>query len=29
MQVEMVANVVSKDRQGNEVVAFQYRPSKN
>jgi len=29
MPVEMVANVVSKDRQGNEVVAFQYRPSKN
>src|SRR5579872_6791814 len=28
MPVEMVANVVSKDRQGNEVVAFQYRPSK-
>jgi uncharacterized OB-fold protein len=29
MPVEMVANVVAKDRQGNEVVAFQYRPSKN
>lgn len=29
LPVEMVANVVSKDRQGNEVVAFQYRPSKN
>jgi uncharacterized OB-fold protein len=29
MAVEMVANVVAKDRQGNDVVAFQYRPSKN
>lgn len=29
MSVELVANVVSKDRQGNEVVAFQFRPSAN
>jgi uncharacterized OB-fold protein len=29
MAVELVANVVAKDRQGNEVVAFQFRPSAN
>ncbi|MGH7915886.1 MAG: Zn-ribbon domain-containing OB-fold protein [Candidatus Binataceae bacterium] len=29
MPVEMVTSVVAKDRQGNDVVAFQYRPSKN
>ena len=27
MAVELVANVVAKDRQGNDVVAFQFRPS--
>src|SRR5271170_6672244 len=29
MPVEIVGNVVAKDRQGHDVVAFQYRPSKN
>ncbi len=29
MPVELVASVVAKDRQGNEVVAFQFRPSAN
>lgn len=29
MAVEMVVNPVAKDRQGNEVMAFQFRPSKN
>ena len=28
MPVEMVTNVVAKDREGHEVVAFRYRPSK-
>lgn len=28
MPVEMVTNVVAKDRQGNEVVAFAFKPSK-
>jgi uncharacterized OB-fold protein len=29
MAVDMVVNPVAKDRQGNEVMAFQFRPSKN
>jgi uncharacterized OB-fold protein len=29
MAVELVANPVAKDRQGNDVMAFQFRPSKN
>jgi len=29
MPVEMVVNPVAKDRQGNEVMAFQFRPTKN
>jgi len=29
MPVELVANEVAKDRQGNPVIAFQFRPSKN
>ncbi|HZP45979.1 MAG TPA: Zn-ribbon domain-containing OB-fold protein [Candidatus Binataceae bacterium] len=29
MPVELVVNPVAKDRQGNEVMAFQFRPSKN
>ncbi len=29
LPVEMVTSVVAKDRQGNDVVAFSYRPSKN
>ena len=29
MPVEMVTNVVSKDREGHEVVAFAVQPSKN
>jgi len=29
MPVELVVNAVAKDRQGNEVMAFQFRPSKN
>ena len=29
MPVEMVTNVVAKDREGHDVVAFSYRPSKN
>ncbi len=29
MPVEMVVNPVAKDRQGNDVMAFQFRPSKN
>src|SRR5258708_5011055 len=29
MAVDLVVNPVSKDRQGNEVMAFQFRPSKN
>jgi len=29
MPVELVVNPVSKDRQGNEVMAFQFRPSQN
>jgi len=29
MPVELVANQVATDRQGNPVMAFQYRPSKN
>jgi uncharacterized OB-fold protein len=29
MAVELVANEVAKDRQGNPVIAFQFRPSKN
>ncbi len=29
MPVEMVTNVVAKDRQGNDVVAFAFKPSKN
>lgn len=29
MPVEMVTSVVSKDRQGNDVVAFAFKPSKN
>lgn len=28
MPVELVTSVVSKDREGHEVVAFQYKPSK-
>jgi uncharacterized protein len=28
MPVELVTSVVAKDREGHEVVAFQYRPSK-
>jgi uncharacterized OB-fold protein len=29
MPVELVVNPVAKDRQGNDVMAFQFRPSKN
>jgi uncharacterized OB-fold protein len=29
MPVELVVNQVATDRQGNAVMAFQYRPSKN
>jgi uncharacterized OB-fold protein len=29
MAVDLVVNPVAKDRQGNEVMAFQFRPSKN
>lgn len=29
MPVELTTSVVSKDREGHDVVAFQYRPSKN
>jgi uncharacterized OB-fold protein len=29
MPVEMVTNVVAKDREGHDVVAFSFRPSKN
>ena len=29
MAVELVVNQVSTDRQGNPVMAFQFRPSKN
>ncbi|HTT77316.1 MAG TPA: Zn-ribbon domain-containing OB-fold protein [Candidatus Binataceae bacterium] len=29
MPVELVGNVVAKDRQGHDVVAFQFRPSAN
>jgi uncharacterized OB-fold protein len=29
MPVEMVTNVVSKDREGHEVVAFAFKPSRN
>jgi uncharacterized OB-fold protein len=29
MPVELVVNPVAKDRQGNEVMAFQFRPSKS
>ena len=29
MAVEMVTTVVAKDREGHDVVAFQYRPIKN
>src|SRR6202166_2588242 len=29
MPVEMVTNVVAKDREGHEVVAFAFKPSKN
>jgi uncharacterized protein len=29
MPVELVVNKVSTDRQGNDVMAFQFRPSKN
>ena len=29
LPVEMVTSVVSKDREGNDVVAYQFRPSKN
>jgi uncharacterized OB-fold protein len=29
MPVELVVNQVSTDRQGNPVMAFQFRPSKN
>jgi hypothetical protein len=29
MPVELVVNPVAKDRQGNEVMAFQFRPSQN
>ena len=28
MPVELVTSVVAKDREGHDVVAFQYRPSK-
>ena len=29
MPVELVTNVAAKDREGHDVVAFSYRPSKN
>jgi len=29
MPVEMVTHVVSKDREGHEVVAFAFKPSNN
>jgi uncharacterized OB-fold protein len=29
MPVELVTNVVAKDREGHDVVAFQFKPSKN
>jgi hypothetical protein len=29
MPVELVVNQVATDRQGNAVMAFQFRPSKN
>ncbi|HYB92095.1 MAG TPA: OB-fold domain-containing protein [Candidatus Binataceae bacterium] len=29
LPVELVTSVVAKDREGHDVVAFQYRPSKN
>ncbi len=29
MPVDLVVNAVAKDRQGNDVMAFQFRPSKN
>ena len=29
MPVDMVTNVAAKDREGHEVIAFRYKPSKN